>query len=279
MISKEIELECPSGLRVRLRSMKGKDLDGLRDKRRLVTGEAWSKLLDDCTIEVLDEGPYGNATSLQVLGSKAQRWSWKQALVGDRVRALLGLRSATSGEQYPFRVRCGNDRCRRWIDWEVDLAELPIKPLLPESRELFVNGNRFETVVDGKAVVFHLTTGEDQAKAVRLQERFVATQRQQRERGLEPAEGMAMLALATRILEVEGEPDIVAFLAELDLGEIERLVTRMDKVDCGVETGIQVSCSECGEVTSTDLPLDASFFRQNQAPPRGERTAPARLEE
>jgi len=260
--AKEIEIECPSGLRVKLRSIKGKDLDGLRDKRRLATGEAFSKLLDDCTLEVLDPGPYFGTASLQVVGSKQPVWGWKQALIGDRVHGLLGLRSATSGTMYGFRVRCGNDQCRAWIDWELDLAELPIKPLSPESRERFRADNRFEATVDGRVVVFHLVTGEDQAKAIRLQERFAAARKRQKERGDSASEGgQALLGLAARIVSVEGESDVVAYLSELDLGEIERLIRVMDKADCGVETGIEVVCGECEEVTSQELPLDANFFR------------------
>jgi len=253
-MSKEIELECPSGLRVRLRGIKGKDLDGLRDKRRVQTGEAFSRLLDECTLEVIDHGPY----------SKEGGWRWANALVGDRVRALIGVRVATSGTLYAFRARCSNEDCRAWIDWEVDMLDLPMKRLSAESRATYLAGNRFETIVGEKLVTFHLTTGEDQVRAFRKREQVAASaKRQQRESGSSESsgQGQILLGLAMRIVEVEGEPDIVTFLGELDLGEVHRLSRAMDLADCGIETTIDIVCDKCSEVTSTELPLDATFFR------------------
>ena len=249
-MSKEIELDCPSGLQVKLRGIKGKDLDGLRDKRRVATGEAFSKLLDDCTLQVMDHGPYPPAG-----------WSWKQALVGDRVRGLIGLRCATSGQEYMFRTRCADRNCAGWIDWQLDLLDLPMKRLSPESRERFLTGNRFETHVGGRRVVFQLTTGESQAKAIRMQEQLLATQKRQREMGQQVTDGNALLGLASRIVEVESESNVMAFLGELDLGDVQALLASMDRADCGVETTLDVVCERCSEVTTTELPLDARFFK------------------
>jgi len=250
-MSKEIELDCPSGLRVRLRGIKGKDLDGLRDKRRVQTGEGFSRLLDECTLEVLDHGPY-----------KAGGWRWADALVGDRVRAMIGVRVATSGALYAFRARCSNEDCKKWIDWEVDMLDLPMKKLPAESRATFLAGNRFETIAGEKLVTFRLTTGEDQVRAFRKREQVAASQkRQQREGGAAAQVPQVMLGLAMRIVEVEGEPDVMSFLGELDLGEVHRLSRAMDAVDCGIETTIDIVCQECSEVTATELPLDATFFR------------------
>lgn len=266
-MTKEMELDCPSGFRVRLRGIKGKDLDGLRDKRRIMTGEAFSRLLDDCTLEILDPGPYGSATTAPV-----PKWSWKQALIGDRVRGLLGLRSVTSGKLFTFRARCSNTMCRAWIDWEIDLLDMQLRRLPEQSREAFVGGNRFETQLGDDVVVFHLSTGEDQARAVRQREKLEAAQKRQRERGEAPADGQALMGLAARIVEVRraGErlPDVLAYLGELDLADVTNLVMAMDAVDCGVETTLDIVCEQCGEVSTTELPLDANFFRPTAVLPR-----------
>lgn len=256
-MSKEIELDCPSGLKVRLRGIKGKDLDGLRDKRRVATGEAISKLLDDCTLEVLEKGPYATAGTPD--------WSWKKALVGDRVRAIIGLRAATSGQMFGFRVRCGDPDCRSWIDWELDLMELPMKALPAESRERFVAGNRFSTVVADTEVTFRLNTGEDQARSIRLAEQLAAQKRRAKEAGeKDVSSGQTLLGIASRIIEVAGHDEVTEFLADLELGEVTSLLKAMDKVDCGIETTIDVPCEKCGEVGRSELPLDATFFTRSQ---------------
>jgi hypothetical protein len=50
-------------------------------------------------------------------------------LQGDRFYALLQIRALTYGPEYAFAVNCGSDGCRARIEWELDLRELPCRPL------------------------------------------------------------------------------------------------------------------------------------------------------
>lgn len=248
-MSRMTELTCPSGLRLKLRGLKGKDLDGLRDKRRVASGESISELLNDCTIEVIDRGIYTGGS---------EKFNWADALLGDRMHAIVGLRSATNGDEYDFRVRCSEPDCRQMIDWTINLSDLPVKSLSAESRAIWQNGNRFETTSMGRRVIFKLTNGRDQMALARkvAQIRVAGKSKQgERERWL--------LAVAERIVEVEGVDSVLEWLEDGDLLDIRRLVKDMDAVDCGVETGIMIACAGsngCGLEQEVNLPLDSTFF-------------------
>ena len=50
--------------------------------------------------------------------------------------------------------------------------------------------------------------------------------------------------------------------------DLTKLPVRPDRVDCGVDTTIEVECPECREAQDVDLPFDSAFFL-----PGKERTA------
>lgn len=250
-MSRQAEITCPSGLRVKLRSIKGKDLDGLRDKRRLASGEAISTLLDECTIEVIDRSIY----------AKLPSFDWAHALIGDRMYAVLGLRKATTGQDYLFDVRCIDRDCRRAISWGLNLDELPVKELPEESKEVWANGgNKYIAHVNGKEVIFGLNTGIDQVKFVRNLDK-IRSNAKFRQGQANNAE-RTLLGLAMQVSEVEGlkREEILPWLEDCDLADITKLRKDIEAVDCGVETGINISCPHCGLQQEVELPLDSSFF-------------------
>lgn len=255
-MARETELNCPSGLRVRLRGIKGKDLDGLRDKRKVASGEAISTLLDDCTLEVIDRAIY----------EKLPTFSWADALVGDRMKAVVALREATSGDDYDFRLRCRDPECRQMIDWTIKLSELPEKKLTAETAETYLAGNVFETQIGDSLVKFKLRTGRDQARLLKQISQMDAVSRDSSKGKPQPsAEGRAVIGVFARIISVEGVINVMNWLGELDLSEITQLTKAMDEVDCGLETTIEVVCSGmdgCGLKQAVELPLDSTFFMQ-----------------
>ncbi len=198
-------------------------------------------------------------------------------LQGDRFYALLQIRALTYGPEYAFAVSCQADACRSRIEWELDLRDLPCRPLSEESRAAFTDGNRFETVLPdaGKRVWFRLLTGADERKLPQLRR----------------AAGDRLLSamLAFRVVEVEGvEPrDKRRFLEDLSMRDADFLVDELtarglwpcsstplhsvqreldsmqracDRVDCGVDTTIEIECPECCATQEVDLPFDRTFF-------------------
>lgn len=260
-MSRMIEVTVPSGMRVKLRSVKGKDIDGMRDKRRFGTGESITRLLDDCTVEFIDKGIY----------NRINNFSWSDAIVGDRLDALIGVRMATTGDKYDFRTRCQDPRCGQWIDWEIDLVrDLERKPLSEESRKQFLDTNEFHTTVQGRDVKFKLVTGKDQLKIAGVLQQM-QTKQKLRRRGEEGGDynpdNRSTIALGGRILAVEGVSEVVPWIEDLDLAELRELIDAMDEYDCGVDTSIEILCAGklgCGLQQEITLPLDSTFFDQGR---------------
>ena len=105
-------------------------------------------------------------------------------------------------------------------------------------------------------VWFRLLTGEDERKLPALRRRA--------------GEQLLSAMLAFRVSEVEGVAprDKKAFLEDLTLRDADFLVDEFDRVDCGVDTTIEVECPECFSVQEVELPFDRTFFM-----PGKERTA------
>lgn len=253
-MARETILTCPSGLRIRMRGIKGIDLDGLRDKRKVANGEAIGDLLTNCTIEVLERAIY----------SKLPNFHWADVLIGDRMKAVIGLREVSAGDVFDFRTRCRDSNCREMIDWTLNLSELPVKELTPEAAEVFLNGNSFETSIEETTVRFKLNTGRDQARIIKMAAQMDAQAEARRRDGAAlPAEGRAVLGVYSRIISVTGVDNVMKWLLGLDLADISALVKSMDRVDCGIDTTIEVICSGpdgCGLKQAVELPLDSTFF-------------------
>ena len=240
-------ITCPSGLTGRVRGMKVREERILADRKLAKSGGQVDELLGACWEETLDPGPYDFSD---------KGIDWGAVLQGDRFFALLMIRALTYGPDYGFAVSCRN--CRARIEWEVDLMKLPVRQLSADSRAAFIAGNRFETTIPdaGNRVWFKLLTGDDERRLPSLQR--AAPDR------------LLSSVLAYRVLEVEGVDlkDKRAFLEDLTLRDADFLVDEFDRVDCGVDTTIEVECPECREVQDVDLPFDSAFFL-----PGKERTA------
>ena len=235
-------ITCPSGLTGRIRGMKVREERILADRKLAKSGGQIDELLASCWEETLDAGPYDFE-----VGAKPD---WGKVLQGDRFFALLMVRALTYGAEYAFGVGCRNDACRHRIDWELDLTTLPVRELSASSRSAFASGNRFEAKLPdaGKTLHFRLLTGEDERK-------LPAIQRASPDR-------MLSGVLAYRVLDVDGvdAKQKRAFLEDLTMRDADLLVDEFDRVDCGVDTTIEVECPECFTVQEVELPFDKGFF-------------------
>jgi hypothetical protein len=246
-------ISCPSGLTGRIRGMKVREERILTDRRLARDGGQLDELLAACWEETVDPGPY-------VFDGKVD---WSRVLQGDRFYALLQLRCMTYGPDYAFSVTCAETACRARIQWELSLQNLPVQALSIESRAAFQAGNRFETRLPdaGKRVVFKLLTGADDRKLVALKKTA--------------GERMLSAVLAYRMHEVEGveAKDRRAFLEDLSMADADFLQVEFDRVDCGVETSIDIECPECWATQEIELPFDRSFFQPSKAKARSQASA------
>jgi hypothetical protein len=234
-------ITCPSGLSGTLRGMKVREEKILVDRKLANSGGQLDELLRACWEDTVDPGPYT---------FEGPRPDWSAVLQGDRFYVLLQLRALTYGPEYSFAVTCREQRCRSRIDWELDLCDLPVRPLTDGSRTLFLNGNRFPTVLPdaGKEVFFKLMTGADERRLPALRRKA--------------GDRLLSATLVYRLVEIEGvEPkDKRRFVEELTLADARHLGEEFQRVDCGVETSIDIECPHCFAVQAVDLPFDQDFF-------------------
>jgi hypothetical protein len=234
-------ITCPSGLTGSIRGLKVREERFLSDRKLQRAGGIVDELLRACWETTSDPGPYD-------FGAKTM--DWDKVLQGDRFYALLEIRALTYGPEYAFSVVCREGACRARIDWELDVHALPVRPLSDESRAAFLAGNRFETRLPdaGNRVWFRLLTGADERKVPAIRK----------------AAGERMLSamLAFRCVDVDGVDarDRRRFLEELSLGDADFLVDEFDRVECGVETKIEIECPECFARQDVQLPFDQTFF-------------------
>jgi len=243
-----MEIVCPSGLSGRIRGMKAREERILADRKLAKSGGQLEQILAACWEETLDPGPYSFGTSAP---------NWAEVLVGDRFYALLQIRACSYGATYEFSVPCSNRDCRARIDWELDLRDLPVRTLSAESRDALLSARTFRAVLPAAArtVEFRLLRGAD--------ERRMSAQR--RAAGERPITTM----LAMRIEAIEGveAKDKLRFLEDLEMSDVTFLLGEFDRVDCGVETEIQVECPECMGITEVELPFEKSFFLPQRKKP------------
>ncbi len=233
-------ITCPSGLSGRIRGMKAKEERILADRKLAKDGGQLDQILAACWEETSDPGPYSFGTTVD----------WSKVLQGDRFYTLLQIRIQSYGPEYAFTVPCQNRSCRSRIDWELNLGELPVRPLSEESRAAFLAGGRFETTLRSSCqrATFRLLTGADERLMTRLRK--------------QASDRPITTLLAFRIESIDGvEPkDKVPFLEELSMADVTFLLSEMDQVDCGVDTDIEIECPECGGVQRIELPFDQGFF-------------------
>lgn len=240
-------IDCPSGLQVKVRGLKGKEGKLLADKTAIRQGTVLDNILVACTEEVLDPGPYEPRDDGKI--------DWNKALLGDRFYALLQIRIASFGPAYSFKAQCKEGPCRARFDYEINLDnDLEVKPLSPEDKDTFQGDGIFSTTLsDGAVVKYKLATGAD--------ERMLA-----RHRGVDRA---LVDMLAMRITSIEAGDDISTqkasknvrvYLDDQPWSELVRLLRALDSHDCGVKTEIEIECPECGAVQEVTLPFERSFF-------------------
>ena len=231
-------ITCPSGLSGRIRGLKVREERILADRKLAKAGAQLDELLSSCWLETLDPGPYEDPLD------------WSKVLQGDRFFVLLMVRALSYGPEYAFAVTCESRGCRGRIQWELDLTQLPVRTLSEESRARFLAGNVFETTLPGALAraTFHLATGADERRMA--QSRKAAGDRP------------LTTLLAARLDGIDGvEPrEKAKFIEDLAMSDVRHLLAEFDRVDCGVETTIEVECPDCGTRHELELPFEQGFF-------------------
>lgn len=237
----ELNIICPSGLKGVVRGLKGREIDLFANKQEVRKRRIGSKILQACWLRTTEVGP---AYPGQEVDSHV---NWDHVLTADRFFILLKIREATYGSNYIFGWQC--DRCEKRFEWELDLNDLPYKPLAESDIQKFVSGNEFDLELGDDKIVFKLPIGSDEKRA--LDARDLAPNR------------VATTALLGRVVAVNGETNksaLTTWAEDLDVADAMDLIDCFDEHDGGVDTDIEVQCPHCGNIMDVTLPLDEDFW-------------------
>jgi hypothetical protein len=210
-------------------------------------------------------------------------------LVGDRVFLLYYLRGITYGNQYEFLVECNNEQCENvWteiydlnelastiISPNADLGDEPFKLTLPylskmASKEM---GAPVDFWIKVRLLRGYDLAGIMQQRRVSRKLRPTARTRQRQQANKAPQAGAMSQEELDETISENLRMVIVEVMGDKNAMKISKLVDNMHAADTatireflrdnspGIETTIEVECSECSQSQTMDLPITESFFR------------------
>lgn len=265
----------PSGCQITLRPIMLREenllADAMKNKRTNLLA-VLRKVLDACTIEIADPGPYEDLTA-------GGRPDWRVMLSGDQFATMIHLRILSYSERETYvvsNVPCAV--CGRRDDYEVNLYEdLMWRELDEDGKQHLRTGEPFCATIQERVVQFHQSTGKTEDRTLRLHEQY-------------PHRPVSS-GLRARIASVEGV-DVAHVMDWLDGGDSDRypgltsdeagqLRDAFDRIDCGIDTEVELTCPD-GHEFVIDLPFGAGFLapaREIQRRRRARRRGKASSEE
>jgi hypothetical protein len=251
-------IECPSGLRVRVKKLKARQFKLLGNRKALETGDAFEQFLMACATEVIDPGP---AYPGHTIGTV---FDWKKALQGDRFAALLGIRSVTHVGDFEFDVKCS--ACGEEYGWALPLSKLarvayPKSSIaaFAEKRELSVKVDSDDGIV--REVFFRLMTGAEEERVRNHIDKLAKTDKRTRKHPFDPI----VDGVLARISKVVPAPaDLREWYEDLDASEVLKIGNAFERTAGGIDTTITTEHTDdprCpGGTTKVELPFGAKDF-------------------
>lgn len=259
-------IECPSGLRIRVKKLKVRQFRLLGNRKAIETGEAFEQFLMACASDVIEPGP---AYPGHTLGTV---FDWKKALQGDRFAALLGIRSATHTQPFDFDVKCSG--CGKEYGWTINLNQL-LRVAYPKSSiEAFVAKRELSVKVVGddsreREIFFRLNTGAEEERMRNHLERLEKTDKRTRKHAFDPIIDGAI----ARWSRVEPKPeDLRDWYEDLDVDEMLKISRALESTAGGIDTTIECVHSEaplCNATTRVELPFASKDFWIPRGPGMG----------
>lgn len=190
--------------------------------------------------------------------------------LGDRVFLLIAARRVTLGDRYLFEQTCKNPNCFDMIDgrpvptksqYEIDLGNLEIKPM-PNPMVRNYTAQISSRDAEGKLVTvpmaWHVMTGEDDVKIARFAGEHIVS--------LQILARLDEWAGKTMTLRPDGSNalELLMWAKSLSMRTRNALRDAFEASEGGVDTGIELTCPRCQKDFSTELSIDAGFFRPSQ---------------
>jgi hypothetical protein len=253
-----LEVECPSGLKIRVRKLKVRQFKLLGNRQAIESGEVYEAFLNACADEIVDPGPYDYTPGTV--------FDWKKALQGDRFVALLGIRRATHPTPFDFDIQCS--KCGKEYGWSVPLEDLPIVPYPETSLNAFKAREMLSVEVGGRVVQFRLMTG---AEEERIRNHLARAEKSDKRTRKHPFDPLVDGAIA-RFASIAPKPeDVHEWYEDLEVDDMLKISSALEATSGGVETTVECVHDNalCGGVTKVELPFASRDFWIPKGPGKG----------
>ena len=170
----------------------------------------------------------------------------------DRMAALIAIRRASLGDNYPVKQECPSDKCKVVSRFVLDLSTVEIMPMQdPMVREFDM------TLETGKTVKWHIMSGTD--------EEWLSAKQKKKE-------DVLTLVIMARVDEVDGKKitrggdkkkyqKSMILLKSLSMRERHELREVFQRHEGNVDTNVDFTCPECGYEWTADMDVtQPSFF-------------------
>lgn len=159
-------------------------------------------------------------------------------LVGDRMFLIYAIRRVTLGDEYPYSATC--PECDKTASYMVNLEEVKVRPMPTPEKRIYD-----DVLPNGKTIRYHCMDGVGEGLIFKHKNSPSALSE----------------LLAQRIDLIDGKPASVDLLQTLGMGTRQYIRDVLfDKVDGGVETEVEMECSECGAEFAHDLDIGQQGF-------------------
>lgn len=175
---------------------------------------------------------------------------------GDRNAVMIAIRVSGYGAMYEPQYAC--PACETMNELQIDLSNLPIKPLTIEPAESFTNLFRFELPKTKKNVGFRFLTGEEE-------EKILKTIEAKKKKGIQN-DNIVTTRLLSSIVDIDGVKDrnqIAKFIQFMPAIDSLALRKHIDENEPGVDMTVEFTCQNCEYISDISLPMGPSFFWPN----------------
>lgn len=179
-------------------------------------------------------------------------------LSGDRNALMVAIRITGYGVEYNPMIQC--PACEQRQEFNVNLSELEIKPLMIEPVTPGQNQFAFKLPISGRTVIFRFLTGKEEEEILALMEN-------KKKKGLQNS-NVVSTRLFYSILSIDGETDrskiskLITFMQARDSLALRQYI---DKHEPGIDMRHPFDCKNCGHSEVVAMPMTAAFFWPNTA--------------
>lgn len=172
----------------------------------------------------------------------------------DKHFLMLKLRTHTYGSNYNVTCKC--PECRKKIELEVNLDDFPVAELPDDFEEPI----EFDLPVNGDKLACKLLRGSDLESIHRQSKKLAKSMK------LSPDELAFDLRMAKYITKINGEPvedsfQVLKYVQTLHGQDSAYFWFKLNEVELGYDTTIEVECPNCGNDFETVMPITTEFFR------------------